>query len=150
MKKPYALALAAALAAVAIPSQAEEPTPPPMPGPGARGPRGPGPRMYDPSTVATLSGEIVTVEKVTGRRGEGVHIRLQTASEQLPVHLGPSWFLDKEGLKLAPGDQVEVTGSRITFGGKAAVIAQVLKKGAEAVVLRDARGVPVWAGRGAR
>jgi len=87
---------------------------------------------------------------VSGRRGGGIHLDLETAEGTLRVHLGPSWFLEKEGLRLAAGDQVEITGSKVTVRGQPAVIAQVVKKGDTAVALRDVQGIPVWAGRGAR
>jgi hypothetical protein len=41
---------------------------------------------------------------------------------------------------------VEVTGSRVTFDGKPALIAAEIKKGNEALTLRDASEYPVWSG----
>jgi hypothetical protein len=65
-------------------------------------PAGPGPRahykrMYDPKTVETVSGEVVQVKTIPHRRGtgSGVHLMLKTAKEEIPVHLGPSFYLDK-------------------------------------------------------
>jgi hypothetical protein len=107
-------------------------------------------RMYDPKTVETLSGEIVSVEKFTpGRQmSYGVHFTLKTAKETIPVHLGPSWYLDKQGMTFSAGDKVEVTGSRITYEGKPTIIAAEVKKDGQTLKLRDAAGVPAWAGRG--
>lgn len=45
-----------------------------------------------------------------------------------------------------PGDKVEVTGSRITFQDKPAIIAAEVKKGDEILKLRDGNGFPAWAG----
>ncbi len=107
-------------------------------------------RMYNPKTVETLSGEVVSVEKFTpGRQmSYGVHFTLKTAKETIPVHLGPSWYLDKQSMTFAQGDKVEVTGSRITYEGKPAIIAAEVKKGGQILKLRDAAGIPAWAGRG--
>jgi hypothetical protein len=107
-------------------------------------------RMYNPKTVETLSGEVVNVEKFTPTRqmSYGVHFTLKTAKEAIPVHLGPSWYMEKQGMALAPGDKVEVTGSRITYEGKPTIIAAEVKKGGQILKLRDAAGVPAWAGRG--
>lgn len=41
---------------------------------------------------------------------------------------------------------MEVTGSRVTFDGKPAIIAAEVKKGGETLKLRDEKGRPVWSG----
>jgi len=105
-------------------------------------------RLYNPKTVETLSGDVVSVERFTpGRRmSYGVHFILKTDKETISVHLGPSWNVEKQPLTLAPGDKVEVTGSRITYQGQPAIVAQEVKKGGQVLKLRDANGVPAWAG----
>jgi hypothetical protein len=147
MKRSIVVMLAAVVAAAAFPAAAEEPAAPTR---GMRGPRGPGSRLYDPKTVGTLTGEVVAVRRLEGRRSAGVHLELMTGDGTVAVHLGPAWFLEKERLQIGQGDKVEITGSRVSIGGKPAVIAQVVKKGDTAVALRDMNGVPVWAGRGGR
>ncbi len=125
-------------------------------GPGGKG-RGwgagdPYNRMFDPKTVETLSGEVVNIDRFTpGRKmSYGVHFTLKTEKETIPVHLGPGWYLEKQAVTVAPGDKVEVTGSRITYQGKPAIIAGEVKKGGQVLKLRDATGVPAWAGQGRR
>jgi len=53
-------------------------------------------------------------------------------------------------MAFAPGDKVEVTGSRITYEGQPTIIAGEVKKGEQVLKLRDAAGVPAWAGQGRR
>jgi len=119
-------------------------------GPGAKGPAAYG-RMYNPATVETVTGEVVSVDRVAwGRRAQGVHLTLKTGQETLTVHLGPSWFVDQQGVKLNKGDQVEITGSRVDFQGDKVLIAREVKKGGQVMTLRDAQGVPRWAGQGGR
>ena len=78
----------------------------------------------------------------------GVHALLKTASEEVSVRLGPAWYLEQQGMKLAPNDQIEVRGSRVTFDGKPLIVAAQITKGAQVVRLRDDAGVPAWrAGR---
>jgi hypothetical protein len=117
------------------------------PGRGGGDPYG---RMYNPKTVETISGEVVKVESPAPVRGRslGTHLTLKTAKETVTVHLGPSWYLDKQGMTLTPGDKLEVTGSRTTFQGQPAVIAGEVKKGGQVMKLRDAAGIPAWAGQG--
>ena len=105
-------------------------------------------RNYDPKTVETLQGKVLSVEK-TQERGRGVHLMLQTDQETIAVHLGPSWYIDKQMPKIETNDTITVTGSRITVGGKPAIIAAQVKKGNETLKLRDENGLPVWRG-GAR
>lgn len=104
------------------------------------------PRMYDPKTVETVNGEVVEVNRIPHRRGrgDGVHLVLKTDKEEIPVHLGPSWYLDKQDVKIGQNDKVEVKGSRVTFKGKPALIAAEVKKGDALLKLRDESGVPAW------
>ena len=105
-------------------------------------------RMYDTNTVQTVTGEVVSVETFTPASGmsSGVHLRLKTDKETIAVHLGPSWYLDKQDVQIKVKDNIEVTGSRITFEGKPAIIAAEVKKGDEVLKLRDENGFPRWAG----
>lgn len=116
-------------------------------------PGGPGPavgphykRMYDPKTVETISGEVVKVNRTPHPRGrsDSVHLILKTDKEEIPVHLGPSWHLDKQDVKIGQNDKVEVKGSRVNFKGKPALIASEVKKGDALLKLRDESGVPAW------
>jgi len=106
-------------------------------------------RMYNPQTVETLSGEVEKVELFTPRRGmsQGVHLVLKTDKGSIPVHLGPSWYMDKQGVKFEKGDKLEVTGSRVTFNKKPAIIASEIKKGDKTLKLRDETGTPAWSRR---
>ena len=105
-------------------------------------------RMYDPNTVKTISGEVVSVEKITPRRGMsyGVHLIVKTDAKTISVHLGPGWFIERQDVTIEPKDKIEVTGSRITYQGKPAIIAAEVKKGDELLKLRDENGIPYWAG----
>jgi hypothetical protein len=105
-------------------------------------------RMYDPKTVGTIKGEVVSVDKMTPIKGMsyGVHLGVKTEKETISVHLGPGWFIESQDIKIEPRDKIEVRGSRITYQGKPAIIAAEVKKGEEILKLRDDAGIPVWAG----
>ena len=128
--------------------QAAAPAPAPAPSPGAAGPRGAA-RMYNPATVATLGGEVVGVKLRKPRRaaapgGGLMEIMLKTDKETVPVHLGPAWYLDQQNFKIAQGDRVEVTGSRVTRPRGTFIVAAEVKKGAQVLKLRDDQGLPLW------
>ena len=123
----------------------------PMAGAPAARPGGGGPAtgpMYDPDTVTTLRGAASAVTVVPARAGltGGMHFTLQTEGQTMDVHLGPTWFLQREGVEIAKGDSVEVTGSVIDSDGKSFLIARDLKKGQKVLKLRDEQGFPAWAG----
>lgn len=117
-------------------------------GSGGWGPGSQYSRMYDPKTVVTIKGEVVSVDKITPIKGMyyGVHLVVKTEKETISVHLGPGWFIESQDIKIEPGDKIEVKGSRITYEGKPALIAAEVKKGDEILKLRDDAGIPVWAG----
>lgn len=109
---------------------------------------GPADAQFNPKTVESLEGEVLKVEPVSPRKGmsPGVHLTLKTAKEEVSVHLGPQWFLERQEFSVEPKDRLSVTGSRVEIDGKPAVIASELRKGDMTMVLRDAQGYPVWSG----
>ncbi|MFN3396231.1 MAG: DNA-binding protein [Thermodesulfovibrionales bacterium] len=105
-------------------------------------------RMYNPATVETLMGTVESVDKITPMKGMmyGIHLLLKTDKETVSVHLGPGWYIERLDTKIEKGDKIEVKGSRVTMMGKPAIIAAEVKKGDNVLVLRDASGIPAWAG----
>lgn len=103
--------------------------------------------LYDPDTVTTVRGTATAVTVVPARSGRmgGVHLTLGSEEHATQVHLGPVWFLRGEGIEVAKGDAVEVTGSLVDSEGQSFLVARELKKGEKVVKLRDQQGVPVWA-----
>jgi hypothetical protein len=108
--------------------------------------------MYNPANLETLSGEVIGLEQTTPmkRMNQGLALVVKTEKETVSVHLGPTWYLERLDAKIAVGDQVEIKGVRTTLAGKPIVLAAEVKKGDKVLVLRDAAGVPVWAGWGMR
>ncbi len=138
--KTKTLLLAALLAAPAL--ALAQGGPPPGKGMGAA-------RLFDPATVATLSGTVVSENRVDRGMGhKGVHLVVKTAEGEVVVHLGPDFYVGAQPVKLAVGDAITVKGSRITFEGKPTVLAVTVTKGAATMVLRNDQGQPAWAGGG--
>ena len=104
--------------------------------------------MYDTARVETLSGEVLSVDEFKPMKGmsKGIHLTLKTEKETIPVHLGPEWFLEKQETTIEKGNILEVTGSRVSFDGKHAIIAAEVTKDGQTLKLRDANGVPAWSG----
>jgi hypothetical protein len=105
-------------------------------------------RMYDPKTIETVNGEVVSVDAIVPMKGMsyGVHLMLKTDKDILSIHLGPSWYLENQDVKIELNDKLEIKGSRISLQGKPAIIAAEIRKGDEVLKLRDETGFPVWSG----
>ncbi len=60
-------------------------------------------RVYDPKTVETVQGKVISVEKISppAQRGHGVHLMLQVGDSAIEVHLGPAAYLEKQPLQIA-------------------------------------------------
>lgn len=100
---------------------------------------------YDLKTETMLTGTIDGVMEVPGTGAmSGTHLSLETTSETIHVHLGPSQFVKKQGITFAKGDAVAVTGSRIKGDGYQAILARTVKRGSKAITLRDKNGMPRW------
>jgi hypothetical protein len=130
------LACAAAFAAFCIAPLAFA-----QPGGGKGSPR------YDPSTEIKVQGTVEEVRQQpcpNGARCAGEHVTLKAQADTFDVHLGPADYWKKNGIELAKGDTIEVTGSRVAVDGKEALIAREVRKGEKTVTLRNARGVPAW------
>lgn len=150
MKKLSLLLAAGAIAIlVGSPTSYAQPRPGMMwRGSGGWGPGTPYYRMYDPKVLETISGEVTSVDRITPNKGmaAGIHMIVKTEKETISVHLGPSWYLENQDVKIEPKDKVEVKGSRTTFAGKPAIIAAEVRKGDDVLKLRDDNGFPVWSG----
>ncbi|MFH1264043.1 MAG: DNA-binding protein [Pseudomonadota bacterium] len=117
-------------------------------GSGGWGPGSPYSRMYDPKTIDTIRGEVVSVDRITPLRGmhKGIHLIIKTDTGTVVVHLGPDWYIERQDMKIELKDVVEVTGSRVAIEGKNVLIASEIKKGTDVLTLRDSNGFPAWAG----
>lgn len=104
--------------------------------------------MYNTQTVSTIQGEVIEIIKKPAKNGphEGMHLMVRSADETIEVHLGPVWFLENQEQQIALHDELTITGSRITYEEKPALIAASLVKGEETLTLRDTAGLPVWRG----
>ena len=102
---------------------------------------------YDPATEAVFKG---TVEEVRDRQcpvsgGMGAHVILNLGGgKTIEVHLATTKFMKNYELVFNKGDQLEVTGSKVTFEGVETIFAREVKRGNDTFVFRDKEGNPVW------
>ena len=105
-------------------------------------------RLYDAKRVVTLHGTVQRVEKIIPMKGMGygVHLILKTQDETIPVHLGPTWYVERQMVQIHAQDVVEVTGSRVPCDGKPIILAALIRRGNDTVKFRELSGTPGWAG----
>jgi hypothetical protein len=106
-------------------------------------------QLYDPATVTTVKGGVVslgTLPPKTKAKGAMRSAVLKTEQGNISVFLAPDWYLAEQQVSLKVGDEVEVTGSKITMGKEPSIIVKDLKVGGKNIALRDAGGTPIWLG----
>ena len=107
-------------------------------------------RFYNPQAVETLTGTVTAVNTLTPKRSgrpAQVMMLLNTGQGTVKVHLGPADYLNRQALKLAAGDRVEVRGVRLTRPRVTVFMAGSVTKDGQVLQLRDeATGRPLWAG----
>jgi hypothetical protein len=106
--------------------------------------------MYDKRAEVTVTGTVDEVREMTGMSGmaggsmRGMHLMLKTDKETFEVHLGPVTYLKEQKVDLAKSDTIEVSGARVTMGGRRVILAREIRKGDQTWTLRDADGRPRW------
>jgi hypothetical protein len=103
---------------------------------------------YDVATEVTFAATVDEVRTIPGPAGGpgGLHLMVRTDAGVREVHLGPVTFTRSKNFEFARGDVITVTGSEVTFGDADVVLAREIMKGDQTLTLRDARGIPLWAG----
>jgi hypothetical protein len=108
-------------------------------------------KKFDPNTVSTIHGKILSVGFFTPERGAGPGERLRIRTDDgktIIVHLGPRSYLEDQKISFTKGDEVNVTGARAEIRGHHVMIASQVKKGDQTLELRDDQGKPKWTTEG--
>lgn len=102
---------------------------------------------YNTATEVTLKGVVEEIRDrqcpVSGGMGSHVILKLE-GGKTIEVHLATTKFVKSYDLTFAKGDQLEVTGSKVTFEGVETIFAREVKRGDDTFVFRDKDGSPVW------
>ena len=106
-----------------------------------------GPPAYDSAAETTLTGKVVELLPQACACG-GLHVRLTTTSGDLEVALGPTTYLAEIGASIMLQDEIQVTGAKPSNAAPADFLARSVRKGEATYELRDAAGLPRWAGAG--
>jgi len=100
---------------------------------------------YDVATEAKLKGIVADLRlPEKGNNKDIAHLSLKTGTDTLDLYLCPKSFMDDMGVSFAKGDEIAVTGSKVKDGDADMILAREVVKGTDTLVLRDAKGNPVW------
>jgi len=98
---------------------------------------------YDPQTETKMTSTVDEVRLPSSPK-DIVHLLVKTGTDTVDVYLCPKSFLEDMGVTFAKGDQIVVTGSKAKQGDADLILAREVVKGTDTLVLRDAKGKPVW------
>lgn len=84
------------------------------------------------------------VKEVPVSNGERVVLTVKAGDDVLDVYLSPKAYLEMIEAQFAKGDDVELTGAKMTVNDKPIILAREIVKGQNTVVLRDNKGEPAW------
>ena len=104
--------------------------------------------MYDTKTVKTISGSVISIDQILPDKNMsiGIHLLLNTVNGNVSIHLGPAWYIENQDIQIIKGDNVSVTGSKVTYNVDQVIIAKEVIKGDQLLKLRDENGYPLWSG----
>ena len=98
---------------------------------------------YDLQTETKMKGSVEEV-KLPPNAKDIAHLLVKTETDTLDVYLCPKSFLDDMGVNFSKGDEITLTGSKVKQGDVDLILARVVVKGSDTLVLRDDKGNPVW------
>lgn len=107
-----------------------------------------GPPKYDLQAEMKTKGVVDEVNLVSdGVRSDFRELIIKNGDEKIRIYVCPKPFEDEMGLSFNKGDQVAVTGSKVTHDGVDVILARELVKGDDTLLFRDTKGAPVWNAR---
>ena len=103
---------------------------------------------YDLATETKFKGTIAELKlPEKGNNKEIAHLTIKAGTDTFDLYLCPKSFMDDMGVSFAKGDEIAFTGSKVKEGEADMILAREIVKGTDTLVLRDAKGVPVWSWR---
>ena len=99
---------------------------------------------YDPANEVTLQGSVDAVQTPAVEFQAPVVLSISADEQPFDVMLGPAWFVKRLGFDIAPSYTITVTGIVAMVEGKETFIARKITVGDAVLVLRNARGEPLW------
>lgn len=105
------------------------------------------PQVYDPTAIETFPAEILEISRADLGSGAGLHLVVRNdRGEEIEVRVGPTWYVEEQGIRLEIGDRIEITGVALRLDEVPVFVVARLQRGEQLWTLRDGAGQPAWAG----
>lgn len=106
-------------------------------------------KLYNAAEMDSIKGTVVGIEEIFPLQGMAPGVALlvrESKKDVITVHLGPSWFMNRNNIGIKKGDEVKVRGAWAEISGKDIFIASKVKKGDdfELKVRLTKDGTPFW------
>lgn len=105
-------------------------------------------RLYNPKTEVSITGTVTGImdgQSPMNGMTPATSILVKAGNGGVAtVDLGPTWFLSHQNQKLAIGDRVSVTGSKVFVDNKSLILARKVTKSGRVAYLREIDGFPMW------
>ena len=100
---------------------------------------------YDTAKEVHLKVTIQDIKQVPVGNGMREVLNVKSGDDLLDVYLSPKDYLDMIEADLAKGDEIDLTGAKMTDSNNRPIIeAREIVKGQNTIVLRDDKGAPAW------
>jgi hypothetical protein len=103
------------------------------------------PPKYDPATETKIKGAVEELKFMPSSGGKpAAYLTLKSGAGPVQVFLCPKSFFDDMGASFKPGDEIEVTGSKVKQDSGDLILAREVVKGDDTLTLRFKDGKPAW------
>jgi hypothetical protein len=103
------------------------------------------PPKYDPATEATLKGSVEEMKLVPPDGPKPIaYLVMKSGQDSVQVYLCPKSFLDEMGVTFKAGEEIQLTGSKVTQSGADLTLAREVVKAGDTLTLRFKDGKPAW------
>jgi hypothetical protein len=103
---------------------------------------------YDHQTETKTKGIIEEVNLLAvGTRTDFTELVIKSGDDKVHIYLCPKPFEEEMGISFKKGDEIAVTGSKVKHDASDVILARELVRGADTLMFRDDKGIPVWDSR---
>lgn len=106
-------------------------------------------RSFDPDNLEDVTGTVLEVLKTRDNSYDtrGIILLLDVEDEILEVHVGPTWFVERQIRAFKTGEELRVTGSVVPYHGEDVLVVQNITRGKKTYRFRQDDGSPYWESR---
>ncbi len=104
-------------------------------------------KRFDAANISTMRATIKKVSTFTPEKNAlpGLKLRVETGQDRsVIIYGGPQQHYLQQPIRFRKGDEITITGSQTTVNNKSVIMACEIRKGTDALMIRDLKGTPAW------